>query len=93
LSSAGESVYCLEDARPHRLWFDLRRVMRTRYRIDRFQHTYFVIEDFEQLFDATRPDFTSIYREVSALPDLGPDQLIEADRRYSRPAARACSDG
>ena len=67
--------------------------MRTRYRIDRFQDTYFVIEDFEQLFDATRPDFTGIYREVSALPDLDPDQLTEADRRYSRRAAQARSDG
>jgi phenylalanine-4-hydroxylase len=93
LSSAGESVYCIEDTRPHRLWFDLRRVMRTRYRIDRFQDTYFVIEDFEQLFGATRPDFTGIYREVSALPDLDPDQLTEADRRYSRRAAQARSDG
>ncbi len=86
MSSAGESVYCLEDTRPHRLWFDLRRVMRTRYWIDRFQDTYFVIEDFEQLFDATRADFTGIYRAVSALPDLDPDQLTKADRRYSRPA-------
>ena len=58
LSSAGESMYCLGDSRPHRLGFDLRRVMRTRYRIDRFQQTYFVIDDFEQLFEATRPDFT-----------------------------------
>src|SRR5579872_2104668 len=55
LSSAGESVYCLEDARPLRIGFDLRRVMRTRYRIDRFQEVYFVIDSFQQLFDATRP--------------------------------------
>ncbi len=65
LSSAGESVYCLDDPRPHRLGFDLRRVMRTRYRIDRFQETYFVIDDFAQLFEATRPDFTPIYREIA----------------------------
>ena len=60
LSSAGESVYCLEDPQPHRLRFDLRRVMRTEYHIDRYQETYFVIDDFGQLFAATRPDFAPI---------------------------------
>ncbi len=83
LSSAGESLYCLDDPRPHRIQFDLRRVMRTRYRIDRFQETYFVIDEFQQLFDATRPDFAPIYREIVTLPDLDPDQLIPGERRYA----------
>src|SRR6202047_3992737 len=56
LSSAGESVYCLDDLRPRRLRFDLRRIMRTRSRIDDFQQLYFVIDDFHELFEATRPD-------------------------------------
>jgi phenylalanine-4-hydroxylase len=89
LSSAGESVYCLDDPRPHRLGFDLRRVMRTRYHIDRFQDVYFVIEDFEQLFEATRPDFAPIYREIATLPDLDPDQVIDQDRRFASPSPRA----
>jgi phenylalanine-4-hydroxylase len=82
LSSAGESVYCLEDPQPHRIRFDLRRVMRTRYRIDDFQQTYFVIDDFQQLFDATRPDFAPIYRGIAALPDIEPDELVPEDRAY-----------
>jgi phenylalanine-4-hydroxylase len=82
LSSAGESVYCLEDPRPRRIRFELRRVMRTRYRIDDFQQTYFVINDLQQLFDATRPDFTPIYREIAHLPDLDPDALIDEDVEY-----------
>jgi phenylalanine-4-hydroxylase len=88
LSSAGESVYCLEDPRPHRIGFELKRVMRTRYRIDRFQEVYFVIDDFQQLFDATRPDFAPIYSEIAALPDLEPGALLECERRFSpaRPA-------
>ena len=81
LSSAGESVYCLDDPRPLRLGFDLRRVMRTRYRIDRFQESYFVIDDFAQLFAATRPDFTPIYREIAALPDIEPDTMLGCDCR------------
>jgi phenylalanine-4-hydroxylase len=82
LSSAGESVYCLEDSRPLRIRFDLRRVMRTRYRIDDFQQVYFVIDDFQQLFDATRPDFVPVYREIVALPDLDPKALTEEDVEY-----------
>ena len=88
LSSGGESVYCLDDPHPHRLVFDLRRVMRTCYRIDRFQDTYFVIDSFDQLFEATRPDFAPIYREVAALPDFEPDQVVENDQRFS---GKACS--
>jgi len=80
LSSAGESVYCLVDERPHRIRFDLRRIMRTRYRIDDFQETYFVIDDFRQLFDATRPDFTPIYRDLAVLPDIASGQLLPEDR-------------
>ena len=79
LSSAGESVYSLEDPRPNRVRFELRRVMRTRYCIDAFQQTYFVIDDFQQLFDATRPDFAPIYRDIAALPDIEPDALIDED--------------
>src|SRR5690349_10204447 len=34
VSSKGESIFCLEDAAPNRIAFDLLRVMRTEYRID-----------------------------------------------------------
>jgi len=50
--------------------FDLVRVMRSLYRIDTFQETYFVIEGFEQLFEATRPDFAPLYRALATLPEL-----------------------
>ena len=54
--------------------------MRTRYRIDDYQQLYFVINDFQQLFDATRPDFAPIYREIAVLPDLEPTARIDGDR-------------
>jgi phenylalanine-4-hydroxylase len=88
LSSAGESVYCLDDPRPHRIRFELRRVMRTRYRIDDFQRSYFVIDDFEQLFAATRPDFTPIYCEIAALPDIEPDVLLDQDCEVGPPPVK-----
>ena len=83
LSSAGESVYCLEDPHPHRLRFDLRRVMRTQYHIDRYQETYFVIDDFSQLFAATRPDFAPIYGEIGVLPDIPAEAILPNDREYA----------
>jgi phenylalanine-4-hydroxylase len=82
LSSAGESVFCLNDPRPRRLRFDLRRIMQTRYRIDDFQQLYFVIDDFQELFDATRPDFAPIYREIATLPDLEPTTRVDQDREF-----------
>ncbi|MGH7053560.1 MAG: phenylalanine 4-monooxygenase [Stellaceae bacterium] len=84
LSSAGESIYCLDDPRPRRLRFDLKRVMRTRYRIDAFQETYFVIDSFDELFAATRPDFAPIYQALADLPEIAPDALLPADRLVSR---------
>ena len=66
--------------------------MRTRYRIDRFQESYFVIDDFAQLFAATRPDFTPIYREIAALPDIEPDAVLDGDRRFA-PAVLGSPEG
>src|SRR5436309_188418 len=83
LSSAGEAVYCLEDPHPHRLHFNLRRVMRTQYHIDRYQETYFVIDDFAQLFAATDPDFAPIYREVGVLPDISAEAILPEDCAYA----------
>jgi phenylalanine-4-hydroxylase len=89
LSSAGESIYCLDDPRPTRLRFDLRRVMRTQYHIDRYQETYFVIDDFGQLFAATGPDFAPIYREIAILPEIAPDGVLPADAPHpGRPAGK-----
>jgi phenylalanine-4-hydroxylase len=82
LSSAGESVYCLDDPRPRRVMFDLRRIMRTLYRIDNFQEIYFVIDDFEELFAATRPDFAPIYREIASLPEIEPGVILDQDREF-----------
>lgn len=80
LSSQGESVYSLDSASPNRIGFDVRRIMRTRYRIDTFQKTYFVIDSFEQLFDATRPDFAPLYEALRAQPTLGAGDVAPGDQ-------------
>jgi len=84
VSSKGESEYCLDHPGPNRLGFDLMRIMRTRYRIDAFQETYFVVDDFEQLFEATRPDFTAYYKELAALPGLEAGAVLPTDRVIHR---------
>ncbi len=88
LSSAGETVYALTSPAAQRLGFDLRRVLRTPYRIDEYQRTYFVIDSFEQLFEATAPDFTPIYAEVAALPPLPIDVRLEGEKLHPPNPAR-----
>jgi phenylalanine-4-hydroxylase len=80
LSSPSEIDYAVRSPKPRRVAFDLRRVMRSLYRIDAFQDTYFVIEGFDQLFDATRPDFTPLYRELASRPDVSADGALPEDR-------------
>ena len=80
LSSAGELRHSVLSPEPQRIGFDLERIMRTRYKIDSFQTTYFVIDSFSQLFDATAPDFTPIYRRVAQAGVLEADSHLATDR-------------
>ena len=82
VSSHGESLYCLDDPKPDRILFDLLRVMRTTYRIDDYQDCYFVIDSFEQLFEATRPDFAPYYEVLARLPDIASGELLAEDRLF-----------
>ena len=84
VSSKGESIHCLESAAPNRIGFDLERIMRTRYRIDSYQKTYFVIDSFEQLMDATRPDFTPIYARVATQGAIPAGDVLDSDRVFQR---------
>lgn len=51
-SSKAESIYCLESLIPTRISFHLLRLLKTEYHIDDLQRTYFVIDHYEQLFQA-----------------------------------------
>ena len=76
LSSGGELDYCIRSAAPHRLGFDVVRIMRTEYKIDAYQQTYFVLHDFAQLFADAAPDFTPYYPQLMQLPTLAADHLL-----------------
>jgi len=84
LSSGGEISYCIDSPNPNRIGFDLLRIMQTRYKIDTFQETYFVIRDFAQLFEATEPDFTPFYRALAGREPHAPSAVLASDRVFHR---------
>jgi phenylalanine-4-hydroxylase len=84
LSSAGELPYCIDSPDPNRIGFDLLRIMQTRYKIDTFQETYFVIRDFKQLFDATAPDFAPYYEQLRGREPFAPSAVLGTDRVLHR---------
>ena len=84
VSSKGESLYSLESDAPNRIGFDLERIMRTRYRIDSYQKTYFVIDSFEQLMQATHPDFTPIYARLAAQDAIPAGDVLAGDKVITR---------
>ncbi|HZZ89212.1 MAG TPA: phenylalanine 4-monooxygenase [Caulobacteraceae bacterium] len=80
VSSHGESLYALDSPKPPRIGFDLKRVMRTRYRIDDYQPAYFVIERFEDLLrQSLETDFAPLYRALEGSPDIEPGEVIAED--------------
>lgn len=80
VSSRAESIYALESPSPNRIGFDLERVMRTDYRIDDFQESYFVISSFDELFCETYKDFAALYRRLALGPTYGPGDVAAGDR-------------
>lgn len=82
-SSYTESVFALDDASPNRIGFDLERVMRTLYRIDDFQETYFVIDNLERLLELAHIDFAPLYDRVRSASDFEPGTVLPSDKIYS----------
>jgi phenylalanine-4-hydroxylase len=79
-SSKDESIFALEDPSPNRLRFGLERVMRTEYRIDDFQQTYFVIRSYDELFRATvDTDFAPLYARLADGVGYRPETVLPAD--------------
>ena len=81
VSSYGESVFALDDPSPHRIGFDLERVMRSDYRIDDYQQNYFVIDSFEDLLRQTRDaDLGPIYERLRGCEPAEVGALLPTDR-------------
>jgi phenylalanine-4-hydroxylase len=88
VSSYTESIFALEDRSPNRVRFDLERVMRTRYRIDDFQETYFVIGHLDELLELARIDFGPIYERVKGQRDFEPGDVLPDDDVIGRGTGR-----
>ena len=54
------------------------------YRIDDFQQVYFVIDSFDELFEATLQDFGPVYEALKEAGDLAITDIIESDKVYTR---------
>lgn len=91
-SSYTESVFALEDPSPNRVRFDLERVMRTHYRIDDFQESYFVIGNLDELLALAQIDFGPLYERVQGQPEYQPGQILADDTLITRGTGRYFDD-
>ena len=88
VSSHAETRFALEDDSPNRIRFDLERVMRTRYRIDDFQETYFVIGALDELLELARIDFAPVYQRIRGRSEFEPGDVLPQDRVLARGTGR-----
>ncbi|RFB78363.1 phenylalanine 4-monooxygenase [Methylovirgula sp. 4M-Z18] len=85
VSSFGEAQYATQDPSSNQLAFQLERVLRTGYYIDDFQATYFVIDQFADLFNLLKDTaFTPLYAKLRALPDHSPFEILSEDHVIRR---------
>ena len=88
VSSATETVFSLEDGSPNRIRFELDRVMRTRYRIDDFQESYFVLEHLDELLALAHIDFAPHYQAVESATELEPGDVLASDEVVAKGTGR-----
>jgi phenylalanine-4-hydroxylase len=79
LSSTTETRHSLLSSAPKRIAFNLLRVMRSQYKLDDFQATYFVINSYEQLMRDTAPDFTPHYAKLKGLAAIAAGEVVSGD--------------
>ena len=73
LSSMNETIYCLESPLAKRKAFDVLEALRTPYRIDIMQPVYFVIDDFNVLFELIEMDLIGLVHQAMALGMFKPE--------------------
>ena len=59
-------------------------MMRTRYRIDDFQESYFVIRDLGALLEFAQIDFAPLYERVTGQAELQPGDVLPGDTVFQR---------
>jgi phenylalanine-4-hydroxylase len=79
-SSFSESTFSVQSDSPNRIGFDLERVMRTNYRIDDFQESYFVLDDLQDLLALAQTEFAPYYERLNSGPTYQPGDVLPTDR-------------
>lgn len=77
LSSKGETVYSIESHIPERRIFNPMDILRTPYRYDIMQTTYYVIDSFSDFYKLIDMDLLELVREATELGDFEPTFPIE----------------
>ena len=83
LSSAGELEYSVRSPEPRRLPLELARAMRTLYKIDTYQQTYFVLDDMQQLLNFASQDFAPLYQQTAQLGTVAANALLPGETSIS----------
>ena len=83
VSSPTESQYSVEAMSPNRIHLNVDRVMRTNYKHDDLQQTYFVINDVDELIEQTKNrSFDMIYQNIGPSYQYAPTAVLETDHVY-----------
>ena len=83
-SSFTESGFALDDASPNRIRFELERVLRTRYVIDDFQQSYFVLDSLAELLALAQIDFGPLYARARGQEEYEAGKVLATDTVYTR---------
>jgi phenylalanine-4-hydroxylase len=76
LSSFEETVYALENPNPQRVPFNIRDVMKEKYRYDQIQKKYFILQSFDELFSLTQFPLLELAQKVMNQTDCSEDFII-----------------
>ena len=97
-SSPGETIFALESQSPNRVRFDLGRVMRTLYRIDDYQETYFVLDGVEAWPSLDLDRLIPLWQQLEGQDDIKPgdlqpedDVLAQGDGSYHAAKAKSAA--
>jgi len=62
--------------------------MQTRYRIDDFQETYFVLGHLDELLELARIDFAPLYERLAGAPEYEAGTVLPTDAVVTRGTGR-----
>jgi phenylalanine-4-hydroxylase len=79
-SSPGETVFSLDSPSPNRIGLELGRVMRTHYRIDDYQETYFVLDGVGAWPSLDLDRLIPLWKELDGQAEIEPGAIQTEDR-------------